>query len=139
MGSVVPHPAELGELDMFETWVAAEELRDRFDPFDFHQRMAAYRRLIDATNRSGLFGADNRHNPLWGLMFQHQWQFRTGRLGPTSRETGRIDPDAAWGYGNYTLAVIPWLGAVSAGVVPDLPIESPLTASRFRYVRGDGH
>lgn len=139
MGSVVPHPAELAELDVFEPWVAAEELRGRFDPFDFHQRMAAYRQLIDATNRSGLFGADNRHNPLWGLMFQHQWQFRTGRLGPMARATGRIDPDAAWGYGNYTLAVIPWLGAAAAGVVPAIPIESPLTASRFRYVRGDGH
>jgi hypothetical protein len=129
-----PHPEELAELDMFETWTGAEELRDRFDPFEFHQRMAAYRQLIDATNPSGLFGADNRHNPLWGLMFQHQWQFRTGRLGASSAETGRIDPDAAWGYGNYALAVIPWLGAVSAGVVPSIPIVAPPSPARFRYV-----
>lgn len=134
MGRVVPHPAELAELDVFEAWIGAEDLRDRFDPFDFHQRMAAYRRLIDATNRHGHFAADNRHNPLWGLMFQHQWQFRTGRLGADSRETGRIDPDAAWGYGNYALAVIPWLGAASAEVVPVIPIAVPPAPSRFRYV-----
>jgi hypothetical protein len=35
--------------------------------------MAAYRTLIDATNVRGLFGADDRNNPLWGLMFQPQW------------------------------------------------------------------
>jgi hypothetical protein len=133
MRRLVPHPAELAELDMFEPWVEAEELRDQFDPFRFRHRMAAYRQLIDATNRDGLFGADNRRNPLWGLMFQHQWQFRTGRLGADSTATGRIDPDAAWGYGNYALAVVPWLGAVAAGVVPDIPVVGP-SSSRFRYL-----
>lgn len=39
--------------------------------------MAVYRVLIECTNRGGRFGADNRRNPLWGLMFQHQWQMRT--------------------------------------------------------------
>ena len=95
MGPVVPHPAELAELDLFDVWAAAEDIRDRFDPFNFRQRMAVYRTLIDVTNHSGLFGPDNRHNPLWGLMFQHQWQFRTGRLGATSKRSERIDPDAA--------------------------------------------
>jgi uncharacterized protein DUF781 len=100
--------------------------------------MAAYRLLIDAINRDGLFGEDNRRNPLWGLMFQHQWQFRTGRLGPTTRQDGRINPDAPWGYGNYALSVIPWLGAVSAGVVPDLVLAGPSTACRFHYASGGG-
>jgi Leg1 len=138
---VVPHPAELAELDLFETWTGAEDIRDRFDPFDFRQRMAAYRRLIDATNHKGQFGVDNRNNPLWGLMFQHQWQYRTGRLGADSVHTGRIDPDAAWGYGNYALSVVPWLGAVAAGIVPDVPVAPPPGPSRFRYeaFRDDAH
>src|SRR5882724_5038625 len=69
-------------------------------------------------------------------MFQLQWQCRTGRLGPTTRTDGRIDPDTAWGYGNYTLSVIPWLGAAAAGVVPRLEIADAPTTSRFRYVLG---
>ncbi|MFL6141301.1 MAG: hypothetical protein ACJ72N_05430 [Labedaea sp.] len=44
---------------------------------------------------------------------------------------GRIDPDAPWGYGNYTLSVVPYLGAVAAGVVPELPVAAPPARSRF--------
>jgi hypothetical protein len=138
LGSTAAHPAELERLDLFAVWTGAEPLGERFDPFRFEPRMAAYRLLISATNHNGRFGADNRHNPLWGLMFQHQWQYRTGRLGSTSREDGRIDPDAPWGYGNYALCVIPWLGAAAAGVVPDLPLAPPATPSRFRYPSGGG-
>jgi hypothetical protein len=94
--------------------------------------------MIDVTNRGGRFGPDNRRNPLWGLMFQHQWQFRSGRLGTHSRADDRIDPDATWGYGNYTLSVIPWLGATAAGIVPDLALAGPTAASRFRYASGGG-
>jgi hypothetical protein len=128
------HPAELAGLDLFDVWTGAAPLTGVFDPFRFEHRMAAYRTLIDATNSGGLFGADNRNNPLWGLMFQHQWQYRTGRLGAETQATGRIDPDAPWGYGNYTLCVIPWLGAVAAGVVDSLPIEA--ASARFAYVAG---
>lgn len=130
------HPDELTTLDLYSVWTTAEDLREAFDPFSFEQRMAAYRLMIDNTNADGRFGADNRHNPLWGLMFQHQWQFRTGRLGATTQRDGRIDPDSPWGYGNYTLNVIPWLAAVHAGVAPHLRIADPPTRSRFRYVTG---
>ncbi|MEU7482241.1 Leg1-related protein [Lentzea sp. NPDC042327] len=130
------HPDELAALDLYSVWSTARDLEEVFDPFSFEQRMAAYRMMIDNTNAGGRFGADNRHNPLWGLMFQHQWQFRTDRLGAGTRQNGRIDPDSPWGYGNYTLSVIPWLGAAAAGVVPDLPVADPPTHSRFRYVTG---
>jgi hypothetical protein len=132
----VAHPSELASLDLYEVWMGAAALTDRFDPFRFEQRMAAYRSMIDATNAGGIFGADNRHSPLWAWMFQLQWQCRTGRLGPTTRTDGRIDPDTAWGYGNYTLSVIPWLGATVAGVVPRIEIADAPATSRFRYVRG---
>lgn len=128
-----PHPAELTELDLFEVWRSAEPLGETFDPFRFDHRMAAYRELLTATNRDRLFGADNRRNPLWGLLFQHQWQFRTGRLGPRSRDDRRIDPDAPWGYGNYGLCIVPWMGAVVAGVVPARQVLPPHEESRFDY------
>lgn len=130
------HPRELTDLDLYEVWATADELTDRFDPFRFERRMAAYRSLIDATNAGGLFGADNRHNPLWAWTFQLQWQCRTGRLGATTHGDGTIDPDAPWAFGNYTLSVIPWLGAEQAGVVPPLEIADAPGATRFRYVRG---
>ena len=127
------YPKELTGLDLYEVWTNASELTEQFDPFRFEHRVAAYRAMIEATGASGLFGVDNRRNPLWALLFQLHWQRRTGRLGPTD---GRIDPDAAWGYGNYTLSVVPWLGAVAAGVLPRLEIADAPTSSRFRYVRG---
>lgn len=130
---VVAHPAELSEFDLYAIWTGVGELTDRLDPFRFEHRMAAYRSMIDATNVGGLFGPDNRHNPLWAWLFQLQWQCRTGRLGPIG---GMIDPDAAWGYGNYTLSVVPWLGAVAAGLVPRLAIADAPAGARFRYVRG---
>lgn len=129
------HPEELAGLDLYKVWTTAGKLREVFDPFRFKHRMAAYRQLLAVTNSDGLFGVDNRNNPLWGLMFQHQWQFRTGRLGASSLEDGRIDPDAPWGYGNYALSVIPWLGAVAAGGIRSMPVAAPAT-SRFRYVSG---
>lgn len=127
------HPEELAALDLYSVWTTAEDLAGTFDPFSFEQRMAAYRMMIGNTNPGQRFGADNRLNPLWGLMFQHQWQFRTGRLGGDAR---RIDPDAPWGYGNYTLSVVPWLAAGAVGVVPALPVADPPGRSRFRYVTG---
>ncbi|WP_410657556.1 Leg1-related protein [Amycolatopsis sp. lyj-112] len=129
------HPKELAGLGLYEIWTTAGDLTARFDPFRFEQRMAAYRTLIDATNTAGLFGADNRHNPLWAWTFQLQWQCGTGRLGATTSTDGRIDPDAPWAYGNYTLSVIPWLGAEQAGVVPRLEIADAPASSRFRYAR----
>ena len=130
-----PYPEELRALDLFEIWTAVEPLGARFDPFRFDQRMAAYRLLMGAMNENGRFGEDNRRNPLWGLMFQHQWQFRTGRLGAGAPEDGRIDPDAPWGYGNYALSVVPWLGAVAAGTVPSAELAGPPGPSRFDYSR----
>lgn len=41
-----------------------EELTGRFYPFRFEHRVAAYRSMLAATGTSGLFGVDNRRNPL---------------------------------------------------------------------------
>lgn len=133
MESVRGYPAELEGLEVFTVWSTLPFSAGRFDPFSFPHRMAAYRTLVEATNRRGQFGDDNRRNPLWALVFQHQWQYRSGRLGPRAHEDGTIDPDAPWGYGNYALCVIPWLAAASAGLVPDLTVQPPPGPSRFDY------
>jgi hypothetical protein len=133
MESVGGYPAELENLELFTVWSALPSLADRFDPFSFPQRMAAYRMLIEATNRRGQFGDDNRRNPLWALVFQHHWQYRSGRLGPQTLTDGAIDPDAPWGFGNYALCVIPWVAAASTGLVPDVPVLPPPGPSRFDY------
>src|SRR3954468_2203729 len=130
MSRPAAHPAELAAYDLFEVWTTAPALGERFDPFSFAQRMAAYRALVDASNPGGLFGPDNRGNPLWGLVFQTHWQFRSGRL---DIHDNRINPDAAWAYGNYSVNVIPYIGAAEAGLVPRLTIEDPPAPSRFRY------
>jgi hypothetical protein len=132
------YPAELESLDLFGVWSALPAFDGAFDPFSFPQRMAAYRMLIEATNRRAQFGHDNRRNPLWGLVFQHHWQYRSGRLGPRTDRDGRIDPDAPWGFGNYALCVLPWLAAASAGLVPDLPVLPPPAPSRYEYAAGGG-
>ena len=133
MHSFGGYPAELESFELFTVWSTLSPLIGRFDPFSFPQRMAAYRMLIDATNRRGQFGTDNRRNPLWGLVFQHHWQWRSGRLGARSQVDGTIDADAPWGYGNYALCVIPWLAAASTGLVPDLPVVPAPGPSRFDY------
>src|SRR5688572_28951934 len=119
------YPEELEGLDVFSVWSTLPLSKGRFDPFSFAHRMAAYRTLMEAINRRGQFGEDNRRNPLWALVFQHDWQCRSGRLGPRAYEDGPIDPDAPWGYGNYALCVIPWLAAAASGLVPDLPVQPP--------------
>ncbi len=138
MGPARGYPAELECLELFEVWSALPRCEGPFDPFSFPQRMAAYRMLIEATNRRGHFGDDNRRNPLWALVFQHHWQYRSGRLGSETQRDGRIDPDAPWGYGNYSLCVIPWLAAASIGLVPDRPVLAPAGPSRFDYPSGGG-
>jgi hypothetical protein len=133
MESARGYPEELEGLDVFPVWSTLPLSKGRFDPFSFPHRIAAYRTLIEAINRRGQFGEDNRRNPLWALVFQHEWQCRSGRLGPRAHEDGTIDPDAPWGYGNYALCVIPWLAAAASGLVPDLPVQPPPEPSRFDY------
>jgi hypothetical protein len=138
MSTPFPHPPELTRLDLFAVWCDAPPVGEKLDPFRFCQRMAVYRHLLSATNRRQIFGADNRKNPLWGLMFQHQWQFRTGRLGGATPAGDHIDPDAPWGYGNYALCIVPWLGAAAAGVVPTSTLLPPEARSQFSYAEGGG-
>jgi hypothetical protein len=128
----------LAELDFYPVWRQTPALTDTVDPFSFEQRMAVYRLLIEATNRRGIFGADNAQNVFWGYVFQLQWQWRSGRLQFPDTAAGRIDPDSAWGFGNYALSLIPLIGAMQVGFIPEMEILPPYKASRFEYASGGG-
>lgn len=129
-------PDELQTQELGISWSNAGAVGTRIDPFLFTHRIALYKSLVSASNIDGYFGEKNERNPLWGLAYQHQWQKSSGRLG-TDGPTDAIDPDSAWSYGNFTLSVIPYLGAIAAKTVPDIHVLPPPRESRFDHAFGE--
>ncbi|NXJ98269.1 LEG1H protein, partial [Corythaixoides concolor] len=104
--------------------------------WNYQERLGVYKNLLNASAKYfTAFGSQNFGNILWGLPLQHGWQFRTGRLADPSRVTscGYEDGDLLcisvrswWSCMNYYLAVIPFLGAVEAGLFGQLQYEIEL-------------
>ncbi|NXK05591.1 LEG1H protein, partial [Herpetotheres cachinnans] len=101
--------------------------------WNYQERLGVYKNLLNSSAKYfTAFGSQNSGNILWGLPLQHGWQFRTGRLADPSSVTscGYEDGDLLcisvrswWSCMNYYLAVIPFLGAVEAGLFGQLPYE----------------
>ncbi|NWH64817.1 LEG1H protein, partial [Geococcyx californianus] len=101
--------------------------------WNYQERLGLYKNLLKSSAKYfNAVGSQNSGNILWGLPLQHGWQFRTGRLADPSRVTscGYEDGDhlcisvrSWWSCMNYYLAVIPFLGAVEAGLFGQLPYE----------------
>ncbi|NXR82840.1 LEG1H protein, partial [Pycnonotus jocosus] len=101
--------------------------------WNYQGRLGVYKSLLNASAKYfDAFGPQNSGNILWGLPLQHGWQFRTGRLADHSGETscgyenGELLCQSVrswWSCMNYYLAVIPFLGAVEAGLFGQLPYE----------------
>ncbi|NWS88919.1 LEG1H protein, partial [Toxostoma redivivum] len=101
--------------------------------WNYQERLGVYKSLLNASAKYfSAFGSQNSGNILWGLPLQHGWQFRTGRLadhsGVTScgYENGELlclSVRSWWSCMNYYLAIIPFLGAVEAGLFEELPYE----------------
>ncbi|NWV32209.1 LEG1H protein, partial [Grantiella picta] len=100
--------------------------------WNYQERLGVYKSLLNASAKLGAFGPQNSGNILWGLPLQHGWQFRTGRLadpsGVTSCGYENGEPlcqsvRSWWSCMNYYLAIIPFLGAVEAGLFGQLPYE----------------
>ncbi|NXJ78251.1 LEG1H protein, partial [Trogon melanurus] len=101
--------------------------------WNYLERLGVYKNLLNSSVKYfTTFGAQNFGNILWGLPLQHGWQFRTGRLADPSNMTscGHEDGDLLcisvrswWSCMNYYLAVIPFLGAVEAGLFGQLQYE----------------
>ncbi|NXY62547.1 LEG1H protein, partial [Callaeas wilsoni] len=102
-------------------------------PWNYQERLGVYKSLLNASAKYfGAFGPQNSGNILWGLPLQHGWQFRTGRLADPSGvtscgyENGELLCQSVrswWSCMNYYLAIIPFLGAVEAGLFGQLPYE----------------
>ncbi|KAL6485496.1 hypothetical protein MHYP_G00048880 [Metynnis hypsauchen] len=113
-------PALLSELPQADGVV-------KLDPWDYLQRMAMYRLMINATDPfMSSMGPGATENPLWGLPLQLGWKLKSGRLvdptgvstcGQESSDPVCIATSSWWGCANYHLSVIPFLAAVEAGVV----------------------
>ncbi|KFQ93685.1 UPF0762 protein C6orf58, partial [Nipponia nippon] len=101
--------------------------------WNYQERLGVYKNLLNSSAKYfTAFGSQNFGNILWGLPLQHGWQFRTGRLADPSSVTSCGDEDGDllcisvrswWSCMNYYLAVIPFLGAVEAGLFGQLQYE----------------
>ncbi|XP_008922135.2 protein LEG1 homolog [Manacus vitellinus] len=101
--------------------------------WNYQERLGVYKSLLNSSAKYfRAFGLQNTGNILWGLPLQHGWQFRTGRLADPSGATscgyeyGDLLCQSVrswWSCMNYYLAVIPFLGAVEAGLFGQLPFE----------------
>ncbi|NXE49240.1 LEG1H protein, partial [Casuarius casuarius] len=101
--------------------------------WNYRERLGAYKNLLNSSAKYfTAFGSQNFGNILWGLPLQHGWQFRTGRLADPSSvsscgyEAGDllcVSVRSWWACMNYYLAIIPFLGAVEAGLFGELPYE----------------
>ncbi|NWI15205.1 LEG1H protein, partial [Crypturellus soui] len=110
-----------------------EENKIVIDAWNYRERLGVYKNLLNASAKYfTAFGSQNFGNILWGLPLQHGWQFHTGRLADPSSMTSsgyeavdllRISVRSWWACMNYYLAIIPFLGAVEAGLFGELPYE----------------
>ncbi|KFO77651.1 UPF0762 protein C6orf58, partial [Cuculus canorus] len=101
--------------------------------WNYQERLGMYKNLLNSSAKYfTAFRSQNLGNILWGLPLQHGWQFHTGRLADPSSVTscGYEDGDQLcisvrswWSCMNYYLSVIPFLGAVEAGLFGQLQYE----------------
>ncbi|NXQ86976.1 LEG1H protein, partial [Nyctibius grandis] len=101
--------------------------------WNYQERLGVYKNLLKSSVKYfTTFGSQNFGNILWGLPLQHGWQFHTGRLADPSGltscgyEDGHllcISVRSWWACMNYYLSVIPFLGAVEAGLFGQLQYE----------------
>ncbi|XP_051500837.1 liver-enriched gene 1, tandem duplicate 1 [Myxocyprinus asiaticus] len=115
-------PSQLSELPTADGVI-------QVNPWDYLQRMALYKVLINSTNpymRS--MGPGSTENPMWSLPLQLGWKLRSGRLtdptlgststcGLESSEPVCISPQSWYACINYYMSVLPFLAAVQTGIV----------------------
>jgi len=101
------------------------------NPWDYLQRMGIFKLMVQTTQ--GYFkswGYNNTGNLLWGLPLQFGWQMTSGRLRDMAETQGCnakshcVSPNSWWADMNYYLSVLPFLGALNAGIFS--PLEYPM-------------
>ncbi len=128
---------------------------DRVDPWDFLQRMALQKSLIQDTGGEAVWGEEGiascSQHPIWGYAAQLDWQYRSGRFKDPSEwqdDTGvvvferntntTISKRSWWGYMNLDFSVACYWGAAKAGLVPKIVLtdQTVLTDDGFRNCVG---
>ncbi|EGG18540.1 hypothetical protein DFA_04034 [Cavenderia fasciculata] len=102
---------------------ALQQPKTIVDPWIVDDRLWLYQAILNGTHVPTLFGNDNKGNYLYGLDIQMGWQFQSGRLNDHQQQA--IPLTAWWGDMNYYLSVIPYLGALRVGLVPQVTITWP--------------
>lgn len=118
-------------LDDFSVGQIDGKIMTIINPWDYLQRMGTFKLMVQKTH--GYFnswGYNNTGNLLWGLPLQFGWQMTSGRLHDMadsqtcSAESRCVSPNSWWADMNYYLSVLPFLGALNAGVFA--PLKHPV-------------
>jgi hypothetical protein len=88
------------------------------DVWNYTQRLGAYKPLLN-DSKSLHFDPAGFDSPLWGLPLQFGWQHDTGRLLGGTGDVVSIS--SWWGGMNFMLSAIPFVGALEAGVIQNIP------------------
>ncbi|NXC39053.1 LEG1H protein, partial [Penelope pileata] len=109
------------------------------NPWNYRERLGVYKVLLNSSAKYfTAFGSQNSGNILWGLPLQHGWQFCTGRLADPTNGTSCgygnlcISVRSWWSCMNYYLAIIPFLGAVEAGLFGEVQYEVEILSPEER-------
>lgn len=106
------------------------------DVWDYMGRMSLYKFLIENVNHCGWDANSRAHdklylgNIIWGLPLQHGWQLSSGRL-LTQENSTVLTTKSWWADMNYYLSVIPYFGAVEAGLAPNVVLKYNPDEERF--------
>lgn len=95
------------------------------DPWQYIDRLGVFKIMVISTESYfQTWGFNNTGNLLWGLPLQFSWQLTSGRLQvqthpakSRSVRSMKFSPASWWADMNYFLSIIPFLGAVNAGLV----------------------
>lgn len=90
------------------------------DPWHYLHRLGVFKMMVSATEKYfSPWGYNNTGNLLWGLPLQFSWQMTSGRLLASTHPKPITFTTASWWADmNYYLSIIPFLGAVNAGLIP---------------------
>ncbi|XP_068727384.1 protein LEG1 homolog [Montipora capricornis] len=122
--------------DSFEEFPRGEinnKTKTIIDPWVYLQRIGIFKLMLIHTQRYfNSWGYNNTGSLLWGLPLQFGWQMSSGRLHSSSVCPDCVSTSSWWADMNYYLSVLPFLGALEAGVFT--PLKYPIHIAKPRNV-----
>lgn len=118
-----------GSFDDFPVGQIDGQTMTIIDPWVYLQRLGIFKLMVQRTQPYfKSWGYNNTGNLLWGLPLQFGWQKTSGRLrdmaGNRDCSDQCVSPNSWWADMNYYLSVLPFLGALNAGVFS--PLKHPV-------------